>query len=103
MQYENVFKSDRYCSCYTCLPKTVPAAQIAQRKVAAPSTGAPLVAQRLLPNTWQKIRQQHKHTCKQGQTLKNSTKINKTANKTRLDLCYALQRSRGHKERLKRS
>ena len=36
------------CSCYTCLPRTVPAAQIAQREVAAPGTGDPPVAQRLL-------------------------------------------------------
>ena len=50
MQYENVFKSDRCCSCYTCLPQTVPTAQTAQKMVAAPGTGtdAPPVAQRLL-------------------------------------------------------
>ena len=57
MQYENVFKSDRWCSCYTCLPQTVPAAaQTALKMVAAPGTGtdAPPVAQRLLMNTWPK-------------------------------------------------
>ena len=27
MQYENVFKGDRWCSCYTCLPQSSPAAQ----------------------------------------------------------------------------
>ena len=55
MQYENVFKSDRWCSCYTCLPQTAPAAQTAQ-KMDAPGTGtgAPPVAQRLLTNTWTK-------------------------------------------------
>ena len=55
MKYENVFKSDRWCSCYTCLPRTTPAAQTAQ-KMAAPGTGtgAPPVAQRLLTNTWPK-------------------------------------------------
>ena len=55
MQYENVFKVIG-CSCYTCLPQTIPAAQTAQRKVAAPGTGAgaPPVAQRLLTNTWPK-------------------------------------------------
>ena len=37
MQYENVFKSDRWCSCYTCLPQTAPAAQSVPRKM-APST-----------------------------------------------------------------
>ena len=61
MQYENVFKGDRWCSYYTCLPQTDPTAQ---RKVAAPATGAgaPPVAQCLLTNTLPKIRQQHKHT-----------------------------------------
>ena len=41
------------CSCYTCLPRTAPAAG---QKTAAPSTGtgAPPVAQRLLTNTWPK-------------------------------------------------
>ena len=55
MQYENVFKSDRCCSCYTCLPRTAPAAQTAQ-KMAAPgtSTGAPQMDQHLLKNTWPK-------------------------------------------------
>ena len=50
MQYENVFKSDRCCSCYTCLPQSSPAAQTAVKTVAAPGTGtdAPPVAQRLL-------------------------------------------------------
>ena len=62
IQYENVFKSDRWCSCYTCLPQSSPTAQ---RKVDAPGTGAPPVAQRLLTNTWPKTMQQHKHTCKQ--------------------------------------
>ena len=57
MQYESVFKSDRWCSCYTCLPQTAPeAAQSAQKVVAAPGTGtgAPPVAQHLLTNTWPK-------------------------------------------------
>ena len=48
MQYENVFKSDRWCSCYTCLPQTAPAAQTAVRMVAAPGTGTPPKDQRLL-------------------------------------------------------
>ena len=50
MQYENVFKSDGCCSCYTCLPQTVPTAQTTQKMVDAPGTGtdAPPVAQRLL-------------------------------------------------------
>ena len=52
-----VFKGDRCCSCYTCLPQIAPAAaQTALKMVAAPGTGtnAPPVAQRLLTNTWQK-------------------------------------------------
>ena len=57
MQYEMVFKVIGY-SCYTCLPRTAPAAQTAQsaRKTTAPGTGtgAPRMDQRLLTNTWPK-------------------------------------------------
>ena len=55
MQYEIVFK-EIGCSCYTCLPHTAPAAAQSARKMAAPGTGtgAPLVARRLLTNTWPK-------------------------------------------------
>ena len=92
MQYEIVFKSDRWCSCYTCLPQTVPAAQTAQKMVAAPGTSAPPVAQRLLTNTWPKTRQQHKHTCKQSLTLRNSTTIheNNKQNQARIILCVTM-------------
>ena len=47
MQYEIIFKGDRWCSCYTCLPQSSPAAQTTVKTVAAPGTGtgAPLVAQ----------------------------------------------------------
>ena len=81
MQYVNVFKGDRCCSCYTCLPQTAPAAQTTQKVVAAPvtGTGAPPVAQRLLTNTWPETRQQHKHTCKQRLTLRNNTTIHKNS------------------------
>ena len=48
MQYEIVFKSDRWCSCYTCLTQNSPAAQTAVKMVAAPGTGTPLKDQRLL-------------------------------------------------------
>ena len=48
MQYENVFKSDRWCSCYTCLLQSSPAAQTALKMVAAPGTGTPPKDQRLL-------------------------------------------------------
>ena len=58
MQYEIVFKDDRWCSCYTCLPRTAPAAAQSARKMATPGTGtgtgAPQMDQRLLTNTWPK-------------------------------------------------
>ena len=55
MQYENIFKVIG-CSCYTCLPRTAPAAAQSARKTAAPGTdtGAPQMDQRLLTNTWPK-------------------------------------------------
>ena len=66
MQYESVFKSDRCCSCYTCLPRTAPAAAQSGQKTAAPApgTGAPPVTQRLLTNTWPKTMHNNKHTSK---------------------------------------
>ena len=36
------------CSCYTCLPRTAPAAAQSARKTAAPGTGTPPKDQRLL-------------------------------------------------------
>ena len=56
MQYEIVIKSDRCCSCYTCLPQTVPATQTAQKMDPGTGTEAPPVAQRLLTITWPKAR-----------------------------------------------
>ena len=55
MQYENVFTVIG-CSCYTCLPRTAPAAAQSGRKMATPDigTGAPQMDQRLLTNTWPK-------------------------------------------------
>ena len=44
MQYENVFKSDRWCSCYTCLPQSSPAGQTALKM----APGTPQMDQRLL-------------------------------------------------------
>ena len=40
MQNENVFKGDRCCSCYTCLPQSS-TAQTTVKMVAAPGTGTP--------------------------------------------------------------
>ena len=48
MQYEIVFKSDRWCSCYTCLPQSSPTAQTTVKTVAALGTGTPPKDQRLL-------------------------------------------------------
>ena len=44
------------CSCYTCLPRTAPAAAQSGQKTAPPGTGtgAPQMDQRLLTNTWPK-------------------------------------------------
>ena len=69
------------CSCYTCLPRTALAAAQSARKTAALGigTGAPQLDQRLLTNTWPKTMQQHKHTCKQEQKLRNSTTIHENS------------------------
>ena len=56
------------CSCYTCLPRTAPAAAQSAQKMAAPGTGAPPVAQRLLTNTWPK----------QGTTISIQANTNKS-------------------------
>ena len=57
MQYEIVFKGDGWCSCYTCLPQSSPAAQTALKMAASGTgTGAPQLDQRLLTNTWPKAR-----------------------------------------------
>ena len=76
MQYEIVFKGDRWCSYYTCLPQSAPAAQSVPRKVAP---GTPLTDQRLLTIAMPKQGLAHKHTCKQRQTLRNSTTIHKNS------------------------
>ena len=54
MQYEIVIKNDRWCSCYTCLPRTVPAAQTVPKIAPGTDTEAPQMDQRLLTNTWPK-------------------------------------------------
>ena len=77
MQYEIVIKGDRWCSCYTFLPLTTPAAVQTDLKMAAPGTGtgAPQMDQRLLTKHMTKNNTQHKHTCKQWHILRNSTTI----------------------------
>ena len=55
-----VFKSDRWCSCYTFLPQTIPAAQTTLKMALGTGTDASPVAQRLLANTWPKKQVQHK-------------------------------------------
>ena len=76
MQYENVFKSDGWCSCYTCLPQSSPAAQTIPRKMAP---GTPPKDQHLLTIAMPKQGPAHTHTCKQRQMLRNSTTIHKNS------------------------
>ena len=54
MQYEIIIKGDRWCSCYTCLPQTIPAAQTAQKMAPGTGTGSPQMDQHLLTITWPK-------------------------------------------------
>ena len=81
MLYEIVIKGDRWCSCYTCLPQTAPAAQSAQKVVAPPGTGtgAPPVAQRLLTITTPKPVQHIDIHANKRQKLRNSTTIHKNS------------------------
>ena len=79
MQYEIVFKGDRWCSCYTCLPQSSPTAPTALKTVAAPGTGTPPKDQRLLTIAMPKQGPAHTHTCKQMLTLGNSTSIHKNS------------------------
>ena len=79
MQYEIVFKSDRWCSCYTCLPQSSPAAQSIVKTVATPDTGTPQKDQHLLTIAMPKTSPAHTHTCKQEQMLRNSTTIHKNS------------------------
>ena len=71
MQYENVLKCDRWCSCYTCLPQTTPAALTAA-KTAAPGTGmgTPPKDPRLLTIATAQQYPAHTHTCKQNTNTK---------------------------------
>ena len=65
---KDVFKSDRCCSCYTCLPRTAPATQTAQKMALGTGTEAPQMDQRLLTNTW----------TKQGTTISIQANTNKS-------------------------
>ena len=76
MQYEIVFKV-MGCSCYTCLPRTAPAAQTAQKMAPGTGTDAPPVAQRLLTNTWPKTSPAQNIHANKSKKLRNSTTIHK--------------------------
>ena len=80
MQYEIVFKSDRWCSCYTCLPQSVPAAQSVPRRMAP---GTHPTAQCLLKIAMPKQSPAHTHTCKQMQKIRNGTTIHKNSKQNR--------------------
>ena len=69
------------CLCYTCLPRTAPAAAQTGQKIAAPgtSTGAPPVAQRLLTNTWPKQYTTISIQANTNKKLRNSTSIHKNS------------------------
>ena len=67
MQYENVFKGDRWCSCYTCLPQSAHVVQSVPRKVAP---GTPPKDQRLLTIATPKQGPAHTHTCKKKENAK---------------------------------
>ena len=56
------------CSCYTCLPRTAPAAQTAQKMAPGTGTEASPMDQRLLTSTWPK----------QGTTISIQANTNKT-------------------------
>jgi hypothetical protein len=61
------------CSCYTCLPRTLPAAARTARKMA--TLGTAPVARRLLTIVSAKHSPAHTHTCKQGQKYKKQYNI----------------------------
>ena len=89
MQYEIVFKGDRWCSCCTCLPQSSPAAHTAKKTVAAPDTGTPPKDQRLLTIAMPKQVQHihiHANKGKHEETIQQYIKI---VNKTKLKLFYA--------------
>jgi hypothetical protein len=64
-------------SCYTCLPRSSPAAAQTAQKMGAP--GARPKAQHLLTIATPKHGPAHTHTCKQGQKIRNSTTLHKNS------------------------
>ena len=68
------------CSCYTCLPRTAPAAtQSCSEDGSGTGTDASPVAQRLLTIATPKQVHNHIHTCKQEKTLRNNTTVHKNS------------------------
>jgi hypothetical protein len=65
------------CSCYTCLPRSSPAAAQTAQKMGAPGTRPK--AQRLLTIATPKYGPAHTQTCKQGQKIRNSTTLHKNS------------------------
>ena len=62
-----MYLSDRWCSCYTCLPRTALAAtqsDLKTKTAQGTGTGAPQMDQRLLTNTWPETMHNNKHTSK---------------------------------------
>ena len=97
MQYESVFKVIG-CSCYTCLPRTAPAAAQTDLKTDAPGTGtgAPQMDQRLLTNTWPK---QCTIISIQANTNQNQETVHqyiKTARKTKFQGVFCKNRGLKH-------
>ena len=70
-----------WCSCYTCLPQTIPAAAQTDLKMAAlgTSTGAPQMDQRLLTNTWPKTIHNINIQANRCKILRNSTRIHESS------------------------
>jgi hypothetical protein len=64
-------------SCYTCLPRSSPAAARTALQKGAPGTH--LKAQRLLTIATPKHGPAHTHTCKQGQKIRNGKTLHKNS------------------------
>ena len=100
MQYENVFKSDRNVHVILAFLKLLLLLEV--------SRGVWLLVLLRMLNVYSRSQRQNKVQHIHIHANKDKCKeivqqYIKTANKTELELFYALQRSRGHKEHLKRS